>query len=106
MINALGRASVRFQWSPGHSNIPGNNLTHTLTKQATKKGRSITSIYNQPVLRTIALYITKEIQPPKEECFNSSKSGKFTKIINKALPRKHTQLLYNKKPHNRALILY
>ena len=49
--------------------------------------------------------MTKEIQPLKEECFNSSKSGKFTKIIDKALPGKYTQLLYNKKPYNRALIL-
>ena len=49
--------------------------------------------------------MTKEIQPPKYELFYSSKSGKFTKIINKALLGKHTRLLYDKKPYNRALIL-
>ena len=61
MINVSGRASVRFQWSPGHSDIPGNDLTHTLAQQATKRGRSVTSIYNQPVLRTTALRMAKEI---------------------------------------------
>ena len=105
MINASKRASVHFQWSPDHYDIPDNNLAHTLTQQATKKKQSVISIYNQPVLRTTALRLAREIQPPKAKSFNSFKSGRFTKTIDKALPGKHTRLLYDKKPHNRASIL-
>ena len=105
MINASGRASVCFQWSPGHSDIPGNDLAHTLAQQATKKGCSVNSINNQPVLRTTALHMAKEIQLPKDESFHSSKSGKFTKTIHKALPGKHTRLLYHEKPHKKISVL-
>ena len=50
--------------------------------------------------------IAKEIQLPKDKSFNSSKSGRFTKAINKALPGKHIRLLYNKKPQDKASNLY
>ena len=105
MINASGKASVRFQWSPGHSDISGNDLAHTLAQQATEVGQSVSSMYNQPVLQTTALRIAKQIQSPKDESFNNPKTGRFTKVIDKALPGKHTRLLYDKKPHSRASIL-
>ena len=50
--------------------------------------------------------MAKEIYPLKYELFYSAKSGKLTNIINKALLGKHIQLLYDKRPYNKALILY
>ena len=37
-INWSTRASVRFQWCPRHSNIPGNEIANRLAKKPLQKG--------------------------------------------------------------------
>lgn len=105
-INQLTKASVQFQWSPGHSNIPGNETAHRLAKEATRKGKSVDPLADRSTLLSVALRAAKEkMGTPSKISFYSDKTGRFTKSFDKALPGAHTSLLYNGRSKLQAKIL-
>ena len=106
LINASGRTSVSFQWSPGHAKIPGNEKAHRLAKLASRPS-SVICPYQRtsPLLLVTALEKGMSSHRAKSDNLTRSSCGRFIKSIDKALPGPHTLALYKRKSKNQATTL-
>ena len=106
LINASGRTSVSFQWSPGHAKISGNERTHRLAKPASRPS-SVICPYQRtsPLLLVTALEKGMSSHRAKSDNLARSSCGRFLKSIDKALPSPHTLALYKGKSKNQATTL-
>lgn len=87
---------IQFLWCPGHSQVVGNEKTHLLAQKSTKKEKAIQSNQSPPpLLQTVALTAAWARFPLSLYARTAnSKSGKFTKSIDKApSPFRHTRSL-------------
>ena len=107
IINQSGFASIRYQWCPGHSKVPGNEKAHILSRKATKPGNAVQfASASKGLLLASAMGIAKLKNSARTlDKFYKAKVGKFTKTFDKALPGPHTRLLYNGKRKIQANIL-
>ncbi len=88
-----------LQWSPGHSKIPGNVKAYELAQKTTLPN-CVSSIFNKPILllSTIKENAGRKITAPDSRAtFTNAKVGRFIKSFDKALPRKHTKTIYNRR---------
>lgn len=55
-INMFRQSQINFQWSPGHSEIPGNKQAHKLAQDATIISPAYTdNFFQYPLLQSVAL---------------------------------------------------
>jgi len=92
---------------PGHGTCVGNNEADRLAKSATAEGTTVPAVLTKVA---IPLSIMKSVArgkafKPKHDAFAASTTGQFTRRIDRALPGKHTLLLYNSLNRREAAIL-
>lgn len=95
--SSIANTSIRFQWSPAHCKIPGNEKAHKLAQTATEKGKRIgPSTQPPPVARSIVFQNAWDVKVIEDvTSLSRSKSGRFVKSIDKGMPSRHTRILYN-----------
>lgn len=102
-INASGRTSVSFQWSPGDPEIPGNKRAHCLAKLASKPNLAICPYQRIcPLLVVTALEKGLASHRAKPDSLTRSSNGRFIKSFDKALRGPHTLALYKGKTKSQA----
>ena len=99
--------AVSVHWVLGHGTCAGNDEADKLAKSATAEGTTVPAILIKVVIplsimRSVAR--SKAIKP-EHDAFATSTTGQFTKQVDRALPGKHTLLLYNKLNRREAAIL-
>lgn len=101
-ISSSNKAKVSLEWSPGHSHIPDNKIAHNLAQQATKKKTAVSLSNSYPTLQSLILKRGRKffLSPPSP--WINPQLGRFTYSFDKALPGKHTLVLYNGKSHVEA----
>lgn len=89
--------TCRLQWSPGHEKITGNMEAHRLVQEATKPEALSPTLKNPIMLYSILKQraIMLVPGPDPKTLFCKAKVGRFIKSIDKALPGKHTRIIYN-----------
>lgn len=97
---------VSLQWSPGHSEIPGNEQAHKLAQDAT----TVTPVHNEglptyPILQSVALDEGQRLYLASLPPWDKPPTGKYTHRIDKALPGKHTETLYKGRSKAEAGVL-
>ena len=105
-INMSQRSQVSFQWSPGHSEIPGNEQAHKLAQDAT----TVIPVHVDdpplyPLLQSVALDEGRRLYLAPPPPWVKPPTGKFTHRIDKALPGKHTETLYKGRSKVEAGVL-
>jgi len=94
-----------LQWVPAHEGIVGNEMAHSCAQMATKRKAKLAGDEG-PRLKSRALQIGREwIRAEKTRRFDQLQVGKFTRTIDKALPREHMTLVYNALHREEAKIL-
>lgn len=104
-INISNQTSVTLEWSPGHSHIPGNEMAHNLAQLATRKEATVSFSTSYPTLQSLVLENGRKMFLPPPSPWIKPQLGRFTHSLDKALPGKHTLVLYNGKPHIEAATL-
>ena len=101
---ALSGKRISLYWIPGHDRIRGNEEAHKLAQKATEHGTILNSQKEKIPICSVYAEVKRIGFKPKIDIF-TKKTGNFTKKIDKALPGKHTRLLYNKLNRIDASIL-
>ena len=98
LINASGRISVSFKWSPCHAKIPSNERAHRLAKLASRPSSLVWR--TRPLLLATALEKGMSSHRAKSNNLARFTGGRFIKSIDKALLGPHTLALYKGKSKN------
>lgn len=94
-ISMFQQSQINFQWSPGYSEIPGNEKAHKLAQDATTITPARTDNFSQyPLLQSVALEKGRKLYLAPPLPWTKPTVGKLTQRIDKALPGKHTERLY------------
>ena len=105
-INISQQLQVRFEWSPSHSEIPGNKQVHKLAQDATTATPVYTEdLFPYALLQSVALEEGQRLYLTPELPWVKPSTVKFTHRIDKALPGKHTKTLYTRRSKVEAGIL-
>ena len=100
--------SLEFHWVPAHEGVKGNEAAHTRAADTTKKGvrPQEPSRYMLLALRSALVRNAKRrIQDLTQKDFNQTSTGKYTRTLDGALPRKHAARMYEAIPAEDARIL-
>lgn len=98
------RISVTLRWIPFDAKVPSYQQARKLAKAAAE--RIAPQSDNTYLLKTAAMRETRKLGlKPKKDDFISSRAGKYTKDLDKALPGLHTILLYKGLVREHASIL-
>jgi ribonuclease HI len=99
-----GGPVVSFYWVPSQTGIPGNEQAHKLARMATKQTVQIPKTVQ---LRSAARRNANTVQSNacKGLFAETSTIGQFTRRLDKALPGRHTKMLYGKLTRENAGIL-
>jgi len=91
----IASATFSLHWVPGHEGIKGNERANELAQKATEVNSPIPSPANS--VPVSAIYARAKIMDfkPKHKEFHGATTGKHLQKIDKALPGKHTNKLYN-----------
>lgn len=105
-INIFQQSQVSFEWSPGHSEIPGNKQAYKLAQDAT----TVTPVYIEglspyALLQSVALEEGQRLYLIPALPWVKPSTGKFAYRIDKALPGKHSKTLYKGRSKVKASIL-
>lgn len=88
---------VQFRWIPAHSGIPGNERANLLARQTTEPGAKPLKL-GQDVAKVLksALFreARKRIISEANALFDKGSKGKYTRDLDKALPRPHAARVY------------
>ncbi|KFZ24391.1 hypothetical protein V502_01148 [Pseudogymnoascus sp. VKM F-4520 (FW-2644)] len=85
---------ITLQWVPAHEGIHGNELAHKWARQATEKGCEVID-EQAPRLKSQAYRVARDrILKDRDLLFRRTLGGKFTRSIDKALPRDHMAKIY------------
>lgn len=103
--HTIGSSPISVHWIPGHDASLGNSKADELAKQATTVDRDIPAASTVRPLSVVRNAARKCGIKPDYDAFRATKSGQFTKRIDRALPGKHTLLLYNGLRRSEAAIL-
>ena len=103
--HAIGSSPISVHWIPGHDASLGNSKADELAKQATTEDRDIPAMSTARPLSVVRKAARKCGIRPSYDAFRATKSGQFTKKIDRAVPGKHTLLLYNGLKRSEAAIL-
>ena len=105
-INMFQQSQINFQWSPGHSEISGNEQAHKLAQDATTIAPARTDDSSHyPLLQTVALEKGRKLYLTPPPPWTKLAIGKFTHRIDKALPGKHIEKLYKGRSRLEASVL-
>lgn len=90
----------QLQWSSGHAKIPGN-------MEATRP-EAVSPTFRKPILLYSLLKQRANTLlpgPDPKTLFGQAKVGRFIKSFDKALPGKHTNIIYNGRTKKHSQIL-
>ena len=105
-INISQQSQISFEWSPGYSEILGNDRAHKLAQDATTvTSVDIESLPPYALLQSVALEEGQRLSLTPALPWVKPSTGKFTHRIDKALPGKHTKTLYTGRSNVEAGIL-
>ena len=105
-INMSQQSQISFQWSPGHSEIPGNEQAHKLAQDITTViPVHVNDFSLYPLLQSVALEEGRRLYLTPPPPWVKPPTGKFTHQIDKALPGKHTEALYKERSKVEAGVL-
>ena len=100
------KSQINFQWSPGHSEILGNEQARKLAQDATTITPAHTDDFSQyPLLQSVALEKGQKLYLAPPPPWTKPTTGKFTHRIDKAFPGKHTERLYKGRSKVEAGVL-
>jgi ribonuclease HI len=101
----IAKATFSLHWVPGHEGIKGNERANELAQQATEANSSMPNPANNVPIS--AIYARAKIMDfkPKHKEFYGATTGKHLQKIDKALPGKHVNKLYNALNRKAAAIL-
>jgi ribonuclease HI len=102
---ALRGKPITLHWIPGHQGIEGNEKAHELAQKATESECDFVSETDRVPISTVYALAKRAGFKPKVNLFDTSKTGRFTKKVDKALPGRHTRLLYDNLCRTDAAIL-
>ena len=101
----LGKKAIWLHWIPGHSGLYGSQRAHELAQRATETTVPRPREADSLPMTVIHRAARKAGFKPEFDVFTRSKSGRYTKKMDGALPGKHTRALYDKLKKTRASIL-
>ncbi len=105
-INMFQQLQINFQWSPGHSEISGNEQAHKLAQDATTIASARTDDCSQYLLlQSVALEKGQRLYLTPPSPWTKPAIGKFTHRIDKVLPGKHTEKLHKRRSRLEASVL-
>lgn len=106
IYQTIGGRPVSVHWIPGHSENQGNQEANKLAKSATAEGSSTPPARRLAVPLSIAKSVVKGYAiKPDQDAFATSTTGQYTKRIDRALPGKHTRILYDNLTGKEAAVL-
>ena len=89
----------KLQWSPDHEKITKNMKAHRLAQSATRP-KALSPTLENPIMLYLILKRRAIILVPRPDpkmLFCKAKVGRFIKFFDKALPGKHTKIIYNER---------
>lgn len=96
---------IEFRWVPAHSGVKGNEKPNTLARLAT----SDQAIIPPRLGCTVASSATRKISTLGREAlakaYAAAKGGRHTRDLDKALPGRHTKVLYDRLTRPKATVL-
>ncbi len=105
-LNENGIA-CRLKWSPGHKKIAGNMEAHRLAQLATRPEALSPTLRNPIMFYSILKQRANTLVPGPDPkmLFSKAKIGRFIKSFDKALPGKHTKIIYNGRNKKQSQML-
>jgi ribonuclease HI len=101
----IAKATFSLHWVPGHEGIKGNERANELAQKATEVDSPIPDPANSvPISAIYARAKVMDFKPKRKEFYGAT-TGKHLQKIDKALPGKHTNKLYNALNKRSAAIL-
>jgi ribonuclease HI len=101
----IAKATFSLHWVPGHDGIRGNERANELAQKATEANSSMPNPANNvPISAIYARAKTMDFKPKHQEFYGAT-TGKHFQKIDKALPGKHVNKLYNALNKKAAAIL-
>ena len=97
--------TLTLQWVPAHEGVPGNELAHKFAQKSTAKGNELDG-KPTPRLKSQALMEGRtKILKARDRLFKRTFTSRFTRTIDKALPRQHIAKVYSTLSRQDAIIL-
>jgi hypothetical protein len=101
-LAASWKPRVVFQWIPSSADIRGIQITHDLARRATFPNRQVPSSMK---LKSTASRTPLIAHHERRKQWETRSGGKYTKLLDRALPGKHTRKLYDNLRRDEAQIL-
>ncbi len=99
--------ACRLQWSPSYKKITGNMEAHRLAQLATRPEALSLTLRNSIMLYSVLKQRGNTLLPGPnlKMLFSKAKVGRFIKSFDKALPGKHTKIIYHGRNRKQSKIL-
>jgi hypothetical protein len=93
---------VVFHWMPNQCDARGSELAHDLAQRATHPERQIPTCTK---LKPAAMRKPEVLPNERRSRFEARQGGRYTKLLDRALPGRHTRRLYDRLRRDEAQIL-
>jgi ribonuclease HI len=101
----IAKATFSLHWVPGHEGVKGNERANELAQKATEADSTMPNRADRvPISAIYARAKVMDFKPKLQEFYGAT-IGKHLQKIDKALPGKHTNKLYNALNRTAAAIL-